>query len=338
MIKIIVFIVTFVACFSIQAQENFRVMFYNVENLFDCYHDTLKNDEEFLSSSLRGWHEGRYKQKIKNIAKVIVAVGEWNPPALVGLCEVENEKVMDDLVKYSPLKELGYRYVMTDSPDERGIDVALMWQRGEFKFIESRSIRINFSDKDRRPTRDILHVTGKVATGDSLDVFVCHMPSRSGGEKESEPARAYAAMILKQYADSISKVRTHPNILIMGDFNDYPENISISKILGAVAPSGSVEAHTLYNLMAEKAEKTGTYNYKGEWGILDHLIVSGFLLRHNEGMHTSPENAHIANFLFLLEDDLKYGGQKPFRTYYGMKYIGGFSDHLPVFLDFVVPD
>lgn len=323
---------------AVSAQGTFRVMFYNVENLFDCRHDTLKNDTEFLPTSVRGWHEGRYKEKIENIAKVITAVGEWNPPALVGLCEVENENVMNDLVKYSPLKEMEYQYVMTASPDERGIDVALLWQRGEFKLLNHRSIRIYFEDKTRRPTRDILHVTGKVITGDSLDVFVCHMPSRSGGEKESEPARIFAATILKQNVDSICAVRTHPNILIMGDFNDYPDNASIAKILGAVTPPDSVKPRCLYNLMADKGKKIGTYNYRGEWGILDQLIVSGFLLQHVEGIHTSNDKAHIGNFPFLLEDDSKYGGQKPFRTYYGMKYAGGFSDHLPVFVDFVIPD
>lgn len=313
-------------------------MFYNVENLFDCQHDTLKNDSEFLPTSVRVWHYGRYKQKLNNISKVITAVGEWMPPALVGLCEVENEKTMNNLVKYASLKEYDYQYVMTDSPDERGIDVALLWQRGSFKMLHNRSVGIHFKDPERRPTRDILHVTGLVATGDSLDVFVCHMPSRSGGEKESEPARLFAASVLKQAVDSVMSVRLHPNILIMGDFNDYPHNASIVKVLGAVSPSDSIVSSRLYNLMADKGSKLGTYNYQGEWGILDHLIVSGFLLQHQQGLHTANDKAYICTFPFLLEDNEKYGGQRPFRTYYGMKYTGGYSDHLPVVVDFVLPE
>ena len=319
------------------AQDTFRIMFYNVENLFDCKHDTLKKDKEYLPGSIRGWHYGRYKQKINQVAKVITAVGEWDPPALVGLCEVENATVMDDLVKYSPLKQHQYRYIMTDSPDERGIDVALLWQRGLFRLLDYRSIRIDFKNGSHKPTRDILHAVGLLSTGDSLDVFVCHLPSRSGGEKESEPYRILAATVLKQVTDSLFTIRSHPNILIMGDFNDYPTNSSISKVLKAVSPGDSIVTSELYNLMADKGGKIGTYSYQGEWGILDQLIVSGFLLRNLSGFHTSKAAAGICNLAFLLEEDEKYGGLKPFRTYYGMKYTGGYSDHLPVKLDFILP-
>lgn len=325
---------------QIFAQKSFRVMFYNVENLFDCRHDTLKNDYEFLPNSMRAWHYGKYKQKITNISKVITAVGEWNPPALVGLCEVENDSVLTNLVRYSPLKKFGYRYIITHSCDERGIDVALLYQRGSFRLIEHDSIRIIFPDKHQRATRDILHVAGQVINGDTLDVFVCHMPSRTGGEKESEPSRILAASFLKHYSDSLFLVRIHPNILIMGDFNDYPHNKSISEVLGAKAPSTKSDDRKLYNLLAEREKnKTfGSYKYQGEWNILDQLIVSGFLLNNKEGLFTSEKQAGICNQPFLLEEDEKYSGVKPFRTYYGMKYQGGYSDHLPVFLDFTLPE
>ena len=325
---------------QIFAQKSFRVMFYNVENLFDCRHDTLKNDYEFLPNSMRAWHYGKYKQKVTNISKVITAVGEWNPPALVGLCEVENDSVLTNLVRYSPLKKFGYRYIITHSCDERGIDVALLYQRGSFRLIEHDSIRIIFPDKHQRATRDILHVAGQVINGDTLDVFVCHMPSRTGGEKESEPSRILAASFLKHYSDSLFLVRTHPNILIMGDFNDYPHNKSISEVLGAKAPTTTPDDKKLYNLLAEREkDKTfGSYKYQGEWNILDQLIVSGFLLNNKEGLFTSEKQAGICNQPFLLEEDEKYSGVKPFRTYYGMKYQGGYSDHLPVFLDFTLPE
>ncbi|MEG2574184.1 MAG: endonuclease [Bacteroides sp.] len=315
-------------------------MFYNVENLFDCRHDTLKNDKEFLPTSMRAWGYGRYKTKIHNIAKVITAVGGWTPPILVGMCEVENSKVMDDLVKYSSFKEHGYRYVMTDSPDERGIDVALLYQRSSFKLLNHRSIRVNFKDKERRPTRDILHVSGLIMNSDTLDVFVCHLPSRAGGESVSEPARLFVASVIKRATDSLFCIRSHPNLIVMGDFNDYPHNASLSKVLQVGVPTGTVCSCKLYNLLADKEanHSIGSYKYQGEWGILDQLIVSGFLLNNSSGLHTSVDKARICNFPFLLERDDKSLGLRPFRTYYGMKYQGGFSDHLPVCVDFELRD
>ena len=258
---------------------------------------------------MKAWHYGRYKQKINNIAKVITAVGEWEPPTLVGLCEVENDTTIINLVKYSSLKESGYRYVMTHSLDQRGVDVALLYQRGAFRLLSSDSIRIYFPFKNCRPTRDILHVMGQIATGDSLDVFVCHMPSRMGGEKESEPNRLYAASCLKHYVDSVMMCRQNPKILIMGDFNDYPHNHSIAQVLGAKAPSLHLENKILYNLLAEKESdlSLGSYKYQGEWNILDQLIVSGTLLDEKQKVITSSSKAKIFHPTFLLQRDDKYG-------------------------------
>ena len=156
---------------SAEERIPFRVMSWNVENLFDTHHDTLKNDNEFLPDAIRHWNYTKYKKKLADMARVITAVGEWNPPALVGLCEVENDSVLRDLTRRSPLKELSYRYVMTSSPDLRGIDVALLYQRDLFKLLSFRSIPIP-SFKHHRPTRDLLHVSGLLLTGDTLDVIV----------------------------------------------------------------------------------------------------------------------------------------------------------------------
>lgn len=321
---------------NLSAQNDFLVLFYNTENLFDCTHDSLKNDREFLPESVRGWHSGRYRHKIRNLAKVITAAGGWKAPDLVGLCEVENDKVMDDLTKYSPLKEQGYRYVMTDSPDERGIDVALMYQRGSFRLLGHRSVRVCFTDRRTKPTRDILHATGTIITGDTLDVFVVHLPSRSGGEKESQPARVFAASRLKACIDTIMEVRTCPNILLIGDFNDTPSDRSVSRVLDAGAPGSDLVPFKLYNLMA--GNEKGTYKYQGSWSILDQFIVSGNLLLNRGKIRISKENVSVCDFPFLLEEDEKYGGKRPFRTYYGLKYIGGFSDHLPVLGTFEITD
>lgn len=329
------------ASLSAQQDAPFRVMSWNVENLFDIRHDTLKNDYEFLPDALRHWNYSRYKKKLNNIARVITAVGGWTPPALVGLCEVENDSVLRDLTRYSPLKEQGYRYVITHSPDERGIDVALLYQRDRFKLLSHRSISIaTFNNKHSRPTRDILHVSGLLLTGDTLDVFVCHLPSRSGGAKESEPYRLFVAGKLRTEADSLLAIRKHPKLIIMGDFNDYPQNRSIAQILKATAPPLHPSPNKLYHLLARKAlqRNFGSYKYQGEWGLLDHLIVSGGLLDASATFFTSEKKADVASLPFLLIEDEKRGGYQPFRTFYGMKYQGGYSDHLPIYTDFTVKE
>lgn len=323
---------------QMQAQEHFRVMFYNTENFFDCTHDTLKNDYEFLPESMHHWTRGRLYQKALHISQVIAAVGELDPPALVGMCEVENDSSIYYLLHRSPLAQLDYQYVMTHSADERGIDVALLYQRGVFRLLQKDSIRPVFSNGIHRPTRDILHVSGMVLTGDTLDVFICHPSSRMGGQKQSEPARLFVASLLRKYVDSLIIQRKNPKILIMGDFNDYPDNKSVCDVLGAKEPGDVVVPHQLYNLMADKQRNKGfgSYKYHGEWGILDQIIVSGTLLQKDSRMLTSKEKTRIADFPFLLEKDEKYFGMKPFRTYYGMKYQNGYSDHLPVFADFLL--
>ena len=312
----------------------FRVMFWNVENLFDTKHDSLKNDYESLPEATRHWTYKRYKKKIDDVARVIAAVGDQSIPALVGLCEVENNDVLQSLVHYSPLNEQTYRYALTESPDERGINIALLYQRNLFKPIETKSIRIPQIDKHNRPTRDILYVSGITITSDTLDVFVTHLPSRSGGAKETEPFRLHVANQLRMQVDSLNAIRQTPRIIIMGDFNDFPNNRSITEVLDAQPIKDNIEPNNLYHLLANQIKKDrnlGSYKFKGRWQLLDHIIVSGNLLDTTTQCYTKEEDARIARFPFLLTDDLKYGGDQPFRTYHGMKYQGGYSDHLPVY-------
>lgn len=266
-------------------------------------------------------------------------MGEWTPPALIALCEVENDSVLYDLTHYSVLREVGYRYVMTHSNDERGIDVALLYQRGLFKLLDNHSIIIDKPRPSDRPTRDILHVSGMLLNGDTLDILIAHFPSRSGGAKESEPYRLKAAHRLKQTADSIISLRQYPQLLIMGDFNDYPHNRSIKKIIQAEAlvPGNTPRNDQLYHLLARKVQKEknyGSYKYQGEWGLLDHLIVSGNLLKPDAPLTTSEAHAGVARLPFLLVPDKRFGGVQPFRTYIGPRYEGGISDHLPVWAEF----
>ena len=312
----------------------------NVENLFDSRHDTLKNDYEFLPDATRHWNYSKYRKKLDNIARVIIATGGWTPPALVALCEVENDSVMRDLTRYSALREADYRYVMTQSPDKRGIDVALLYQRNLFKLLSYQSLPVDKPRKNSRPTRDILHVSGLLLNRDTLDVLVAHFPSRSGGARESEPYRLLAARKVKHAIDSLYTIRRHPQIVLLGDFNDYPENKSVKEVLEAAAPStlqDSLRPQKLYHLLAGKAKTRkhfGSYKYQGEWGLLDHIIVSGTLLQEHAPLYTEEAKADVFCLPFLLTRDKKYGGQQPFRTYYGMKYQGGYSDHLPVYAEF----
>ena len=185
-----------------QAQHAFRVMEYNVENLFDCRHDSLKQDTEFLPGSVRNWMYRRFQDKVNKIGKVILAAGKEQVPDLVGLCEVENDYCLKSLTRYSPLREVGYKYVMTSSPDERGIDVALLYQPVSFRLLASQKIRIPSDSLGMRPTRDVLYVSGRVVSGDTLDVFVCHLPSRVGGAKKTDPYRLWVARRIRQAADS----------------------------------------------------------------------------------------------------------------------------------------
>ncbi|MDR1369956.1 MAG: endonuclease [Dysgonamonadaceae bacterium] len=338
--KLLIVILTLSCCFptGLFSQQKFRVVSYNVENLFDTNDDPAKDDSEFLPDGKRYWTYKRYANKLNNLARVIAVAGEWDIPAIVGLYEVENEKVMDDFTKRSPLKNQKYRYVMTNSEDARGIDVAMMYQRDQFKYLYHRSYRIRFPANPSRKTRDILHVTGCVMSGDTLDVFLCHFPSRRGGEVRSEPDRMYAASVVRSKVDSLFQIRRNANILIMGDFNDEPGNKSIYDVLRAKPYSVNMKSGDLCNLFYpyQKKQNTGTYKFGREWNMLDQIIVSVNLLNKKQQFHVLPETATIFTPSFIVTEDKVNGGKRPFKTYHGVKHEGGFSDHFPILLDFEV--
>ena len=323
--------------FPLQAQEKepvlFQVMSYNVENCFDTADNPDVADEEFLPSGERYWTEGRYYRKLQHIAQVIQSAGGWNTPALVGLCEVENDSVMYHLLTRTSLRQLDYRYCITHGQDRRGINVALLYQRDQFRWLGAEEIEITLPQKER-PTRNILHVWGEIQTSDTVDVFVCHMPSRSGGEIASRPKRLLAANRLRACVDSVLSMRTTPQCLIMGDFNDMPEDESLSVQLRAQAfPMDEFVSDQLYNLFYFGK---GSYKYKGEWNQLDHFIVNGLLLDKKHSMHLQENGNIIYKPGFLLTEDKTGRGMRPFRTYYGFKYEGGYSDHLPLLCTFVL--
>ncbi len=314
------------------AEHSFVAMCYNVENLFDCKDDSLKDDAEFLPDGSRHWTLNRYRSKQHKIAQVIAAIGGWEAPDLVGLCEVENRAVLTDLTRRSPLKRLGYEFLHFESPDRRGIDVALLYQAKRFKPFQAKPVRVSFPEQTQASTRDILLVSGILPTKDSLHVFICHFPSRLGGQLASETRRKTAAARLRSQVDSLFALNPRSKILIMGDFNDSPEDSSLREVLRALKPEGKVDNSQLYNLTYPLHSRgKGSHKHDGIWSVLDHFIVSGNLLDSSQKFYIRPEEVSFFEADFLLEQDTKDLGTMPFRTYQGMIFKGGFSDHLPVY-------
>lgn len=288
----------------------------NCENLFDCKHDTLKQDTEWLPDGKRRWSPARYWRKLNHIGQEILSCQEEGVPDLVALVEVENDSVLFDLTHRSLLRGAGYEYLMTQSPDVRGIDVALLYQPMTF-----RPICYDYLDiiplAGMRPTRDILYVQGETLKGDTLHVFVVHAPSRYGGDKQTHPNRR---LIADRLIGAIRQLPADAKVIIAGDFNDEATDPALRFL----------EDNGLHNVTAKATGSHGakaTYRYQGLWQSIDHVFVSGVLL-------DSVERSFINDAPFLLEEDKKYGGVKPLRTYNGYRYQRGFSDHLPLIVRF----
>jgi hypothetical protein len=313
-------------------RADLRVMFYNVENLFDTINEPGKNDTEFLPQGSRFWTPYRYRQKLISLFKVIAAAGQWEAPEVIGMCEVENRHVLEALRDETPLRNTPYGIIHRNSPDSRGIDVALMYRRDKITVIDSAFFTLHFPHDPQVRTREILYVKALVFT-DTLHFFVNHWPSRLGGA-QSERNRVFIGSFLRGKVDSLFMADPNAAILIMGDFNDEPVDRSLAEGLGALTIPGT-ERNQLYNLMApvRQSSNFGTHKYLGLWTMLDQFIVSGSLLRKNGGIYTRPGAARIMLEDFLLVEDETYSGVRPFRTYDGFRYAGGFSDHLPVVLD-----
>jgi len=319
---------------QVQGKDYIRLMFYNVENFFDTEKDPTTNDRDFTPGGSMHWTVNRYKDKRNNIFKVIANVGEWDPPALIGLGEIENRGVLDDLVKNTPLARYPYRIIHKDSPDPRGIDVALLYRSDYLKCTGQQFIRVRFAD-NRKRTRDILYATLCTNKNDTLHVFVNHWPSRVGGIRQSEPGRILAASLVRQKVDSIFRRNSLAKIVVTGDMNDGPLDKSLTSGLLALNDTALKKPSALFNLSAYKMkEPGGTIKYQGKWSVFDQVIVSGGLLRGS--LRTGVDRYHIFKADYLLEPDNRYQGVKPFRTYTGLKYNNGFSDHLPVYLDIII--
>ena len=299
--------------------QSFTVVELNCENLFDCRHDSLKQDTEWLPDGQRQWTPARYWRKLNNLGQEILSCMEEGLPDLVALVEVENDSCLHALTKRSLLRNAGYHYLMTSSPDVRGIDVALLYQPATFHPICYDYLDI-IPLEDMRPTRDILYVQGETLNRDTLHVFVVHAPSRYGGERQTRPNRQ---LVIDRLLGAVRLLPPDARIIVAGDFNDYADSPSLL----------CLEENGFHNVSREAVGThgaQGTYRYEGEWESIDHVLVSSPLL-------TSIAQVYVNDAPFLLEEDKKYGGVKPLRTFNGYHYQRGFSDHLPLVVRFRLP-
>jgi len=309
-----------------------RFGFYNVENLFDTLDNPNKIDEEFTVKGQNCWNSKRFQKKIDQLAKVIKGT-EY--PAVMGISEVESAAVMKDFIANTSLAKEGYDFIHYESEDLRGIDCALMYKKEVFKPKKKDYIRMDFPDhiEPGYTSRDILHVYGLLHKV-PVHVFINHWPSRYGGLEKSQPKRVFVAQHLRDAVDKILKNDPDANIVIMGDMNDEPDNISVSKTLNANTLKPPYKESNLYNMSSKlDAEGKGSYNYRGNWNMLDQVIVSGNMLQKNTSLQANTFQVFREDW--MMYKDKKFG-PKPNRTYGGPNYYGGFSDHLPVYLEAVV--
>ena len=299
--------------FSPIGAQSLTLVELNCENLFDCSHDSLKQDQEWLPASVRQWTPARYWRKVNSIGQEIISCSTESLPDLVALVEVENDSVLRDLTRRSLLRNAGYEFLMTSSPDVRGIDVALLYQPFSFRPVCYECLGIQPLE-GMRPTRDILYVRGETQRGDTLHVFVVHAPSRFGGEKAT---RANRRIVMERLISAVRRLPPEAKIIVAGDFNDYADSPSLQFL----------EQHGLRNIsrraQGRHGAAKGTYRYEGRWQSIDHILVSPSLLR-------TVDSVYVNDAPFLLEEDKTYGGLRPLRTYHGYRYQRGFSDHLPL--------
>lgn len=304
-----------------QSNNAYSVLFYNVENLFDCQNDSLTRDEEFLPDGEKNWTPYRMHQKIKGISKTILACNQWEAPDLIGLCEIENEYVLKQLVYQTGLANLNYRYVHFDSPDKRGIDVAFLYRKGRFDLIESSPIHLS-NNKQGFFTRDALYLKGIIAK-DTIHLIINHWPSKRGGSLASEEKRKAVAHLIIAKIDSIKQTEHQPKIIAMGDFNNEYNSPSLQLLIKLA----QLESSSKPNInLTDKVG--GSYKYKGVWALIDHIVISKHWLENQDNQFTYQ----VCSLPHLLEKDATHSGYKPKRTYAGPRYVGGISDHLPVLL------
>lgn len=312
-----------------------RFVFYNTENLFDTENDSVKRDDDFTPDGAKHWNNRKYYQKLTALSKVIMSVGGWDLPEVVAFCELENRRVLEDLLRSTPLKGKGYQILHYESPDRRGIDVGMIYLPQKVKVLKSEPIGIQFPWDKNYKTRDILHAKLLLFGSDTLHFFVNHWPSKWGGHMETDKSRHWVGSTLKKEVQAIQEKDKNP-VLIMGDLNDRPSDKSVTDGLGAKIDSAGLKNNQLFNLTYRLQQNNiGSHKYQSEWSLIDQAIVSYDLLNGQQPIKIKGNEAYIYKPDYLLVPDDKFQGTKPNRTYLGMSYQGGYSDHLPVYLDVV---
>lgn len=336
---LIIFILTFSVIFS-QEKKAYKVntiAFYNLENLFDTEDDPITFDDDRTPDGKDHWTEEIYQDKLKNMAKVIAEIGadvSGTTPAIIGVCEIENRKVLEDLVNQEPLVKKDYGIIQFDSPDRRGIDVALLYRKNLFtptNFKAAELLIYDDNDKSKRVfTRDQLVVSGML-DGEKMHFIVNHWPSRSGGEKRSRPKRIKAAKLNRQIIDSIFSEDPYAKVITMGDLNDDPTSPSVKKYLNAQRKTEDLKMKELYNPMEDLAKKgLGSLAYRDSWNLFDQIIISTELTKKDFTSYRFYK-AGIYNKTYLVNAHGRYKGY-PYRSYADGGYTGGYSDHFPVYI------
>lgn len=323
---------------SFSQQQNFKVSlvgFYNCENFYDTINNPKVDDEEFLPNSARQYNSRIYLDKVGRLASVISQMGtDINPDglAMLGVAEIENDTVLNDLIHTPELKNRNLKFCHYDSPDKRGVDVGFIYNPKYFRVLTSAPffVKLPSGSKDSYFTRDVLYVKG-ILDGDTVHVFVNHWPSRSGGEERSRPGRAAAAGVVKMRVDSITALNPAAKFLIMGDLNDDPISPSITKVLGASGKAKDVKPRGIFNPYTDFYKQgIGTSPYQDAWGLFDQILVSqGFLAKDQSGYHF--HKAVIFNKDFLIQKTGKWRNYSK-RTWDGITYNYGYSDHFPVYV------
>ena len=308
-----------------------KIAFYNVENLFDTIDDPNVNDEEFTPEGRQNWNSEKYATKLDHISQVFLSMDSAQAPVLIGMAEIENRQVLEDLIQKSHLKDFNYEIIHQESPDFRGIDVALIYRPDIYTPIINQWFAIHFPFDSAYTTRDILYSKGNIFGDKVLHVFVNHWTSRSGGQEVTDTKRNFIATFLKTKTDSILSVEPDANILIMGDLNDNPTDISITESLNALPISDPISKNKLYNLSLQKFQNGEGTLYYNSWDLFDQVIVSGNLLIENSSLIIDPSSFEIYNPDWIVFKDNK-GIKRPNRTASGNRYYGGYSDHLPVYI------
>ncbi len=327
-IALTAFLAYFIVSCSNSQIKDFSVGFYNVENLFDTIDNPATHDNDHLPDSRIPWNTKRYNVKLQHLARVISSIQSGGFPSLFGLAEVENRQVVKDLIRQDDLKKAGYKIIHKDSPDERGIDVALLYQPAVYRPIKNRFIRLQFPSEPGNATRDILYSKGIVYGKDTVHIFVNHWVSRYGGQEKTERLRRFTGHLLRMMADSIFNEVPYANIIMIGDLNDNPTDPSLKISLGAENPVAPYAKKQLFNLAYKPFEAgEGSLYYHG-WDLFDQVIVSTAIVAGYNGIKANSLKEEIFKKPWMLYQPKK-GPAIPSRTA-GKYYYGGYSDHLPV--------